>query len=129
MCVCVCVANERDLVSYMRGIQGGGGVANESDLVSQMSPLPLLWHPHWFNSSVEVLGYGATDSTSSQVREHIGCIEQCGKLQPRFLNYRDFNSKVGRVIAVCVSYMFTTFYLMSICLTPLDVPPVRMHPC
>ena len=24
----------------MRGIQGGGGVANESDLVSQMSPLP-----------------------------------------------------------------------------------------
>ena len=41
----------------------------------------------------------------------------------------DFNSKVGCVIAVCVSYMFTTFYLMSICLTPLDVPPVRMHPC
>ena len=40
----------------------------------------------------------------------------------------DFNSKVGCVIAVCVSYMFTTFYLMSICLTPLDVPPVRMHP-
>ena len=40
-----------------------------------------------------------------------------------------FNSKVGCVIAVCVSYMFTTFYLMSICLTPLDVPPVRMHPC
>ena len=40
----------------------------------------------------------------------------------------DFNSKVGSVIAVCVSYMFTTFYLMSICLTPLDVPPVRMHP-
>ena len=27
-------------MSYMRGIQGGGGVANESDLVSQMSPLP-----------------------------------------------------------------------------------------
>ena len=41
----------------------------------------------------------------------------------------DFNSKVGCVIAVCVSYMFNTFYLMSICLTPLDVPPVRMHPC
>ena len=41
----------------------------------------------------------------------------------------DFNSKVGCVIAVCVSYMFTTFYLMNICLTPLDVPPVRMHPC
>ena len=26
----------------MRGIQGGGGVANESDLVSQMSPLPSV---------------------------------------------------------------------------------------
>ena len=26
----------------MRGIQGGGGVANESDLVSQMSPLPTF---------------------------------------------------------------------------------------
>ena len=42
---------------------------------------------------MEVLGYGATDSTSC-------------------------------VIAVCVSYMFTTFYLMSICLTPLDIPPL-----
>ena len=41
----------------------------------------------------------------------------------------DFNSKVGCVIAVCGSYMFPTFYLMSIYLTPLDVPPVRMHPC
>ena len=41
----------------------------------------------------------------------------------------DFNSKVGCVIAVCVSYIFTTFYLMSVCLNPLDVPPVRMHPC
>ena len=41
----------------------------------------------------------------------------------------DFNSEVGCVIAVCASYMFTTFYLMSICLNPLDVPPVRMHPC
>ena len=48
----------------------------------------LLWHPLWFNSSVEVLGYDATDSTDSQ-------------------------AKVGCVIAVRVSYMFTTFYLMS----------------
>ena len=48
----------------------------------------LLWHLYWFNSSVEVLGYGATDLTNSQVREYIGCIEQCGKVQPRFLNYR-----------------------------------------
>ena len=48
----------------------------------------LSWHPLWFNSSVEVLGYDATDSTDSQ-------------------------AKVGCVIAVRVSYMFTTFYLMS----------------
>ena len=41
-----------------------------------------------FNSSVEVLGYDATDSTDSQ-------------------------AKVGCVSAVRVSYMFTTFYLMS----------------
>ena len=27
-------------------------------------------------------------STLVQVREHIRCIEQCGKVQPRFLNYR-----------------------------------------
>ena len=47
----------------------------------------LLWHPLWFNS-VEVLGYDAKDSTDSQ-------------------------AKVGCVIAVRVSYMFTTFYLMS----------------
>ena len=39
-------------------------------------------------SSVEVLGYDVTDSTDSQ-------------------------AKVGCVIAVRVSYMFTTFYLMS----------------
>ena len=48
----------------------------------------LLWHQLWFNSSVEVLGYDVTDSTDSQ-------------------------AKVGCVIAVPVSYMFTTFYLMS----------------
>ena len=41
----------------------------------------------------------------------------------------NFNSKIGCVIVVCVSYIFTMFYLMSICLIPLDVPPVRMHPC
>ena len=48
----------------------------------------LLGTSYGIHTAVEVLGYGATDSTSSQVREHIGCIEQCGKVQPRFLNYR-----------------------------------------
>ena len=41
----------------------------------------------------------------------------------------DFNSKIGCVIVVCGSYIFTMFYLMSICLIPLDVLLVRMHPC
>ena len=78
----------------------------------------FLWHPLWFNSSVEVLGYDTIDSTDSQ-------------------------AKVGCVIAIRVSYMFTTFYLISetlgiippiamlmkkkICLTPLDVPSILYH--
>ena len=124
-------------------------------------------------------GYGATDSTSSQVHDididrrnqvnHASSFvlplghllgTSYGSTPPwrfwdmvqqiqqahRFVNTSDasnsaaksshasliignFNSKVGCVIAVCVSDMFTTFYLMSICLNLLDVPPVRMHPC
>ena len=93
------------------------------------------WAPLMASTLVQLLrgGFGIRCNRFNKLTgcEHIGCIEQCGKVQPRFLSLiiRDFNSKVDCVIAVCVSYMFTTFYLMSICLTPLDVPPVRMHPC
>ena len=80
----------------------------------------LLWHPHWINSSVEVLGHGATDSTSLQVREHSDASNSVAKSSHASFFIGDFNSKVGCVIAVCVSCMFTMFYLMSICLTPLN---------
>ena len=95
------------------------------------------WAPLMASTLVQLLrgGFGIRMDTVQQIQQAHRFVNtsdasnSVAKSSHASLIIGDFNSKVGCVIAVCVSYMFTTFYLMSICLTPLDVPPVRMHPC
>ena len=95
------------------------------------------WAPLMASTLVQLLrgGFGIRMDTVQQIQQAHRFVNtsdasnSVAKSSHASLIIGDFNSKVGCVIAVCVSYIFTTFYLMSICLTPLDVPPVRMHPC
>ena len=72
---------------------------------------------------MEVLGYGITD-----LKIYRFVITSNNVAKSSYAS-GDFNSKVGCIIIIGRFYMTTTFYLMSICFTPLDVLFVRMHPC